>query len=283
MQGEPPTHPELLDWLASEFVLRGWSVKQMHRLVVLSNTYRQASTIVDLGWRIANSQTNNPQSAVPNPQSLDPDNRLLWHMNRLRLDAEVIRDAMLFVSGQLNPQSGGPSIRPDLPPGLSDRYGWKSDNEPAQRNRRSIYVFVRRNLRYPMFELFDMPDTNETCGRRNRTTTAPQALFVLNSALILSEARAMAGRIFSDVGTDRHAAIGRAYRLAFSRDPTGEEVQLSSEFLDRQAAIVRDRMTALDRIAMPEPMPAQLDRADGAAFTDLCHALLNANEFIYVD
>jgi hypothetical protein len=276
MQGDPPTHPDLLDWLASEFVARGWSLKEMHRLVLLSNTYQQASTIADC-------EINNPQSAIPNPQLSDPDNRLLWRMNRQRLDAEAIRDSILFVSGRLNPQSGGPSVRPDLPAGLSDRYGWKSDKEPAQRNRRSVYVFVRRNLRYPLFELFDMPDTNETCGRRNRTTTAPQALFVLNSDLILGEARAMAGRILCDVGTDRGAAIGRAYRLAFTRDPSSDELTLSREFLERQAAIVRERITDSQRIALPDPMPPQLDPADGAAFTDLCHALLNANEFIYVD
>jgi len=265
LQGDPPTHPELLDWLASEFVARGCSLKAMHRLIVTSNTYRQTSS--------------SP------PPSIDPDNTLLWRMNRVRLDAEVIRDAMLAVSGQLNLQSGGPSIHPDLPPGLSERYGWKPSKDAEQRNRRSVYVFVRRNLRYPLFELFDMPDTNETCGRRNRTTTAPQALFILNSELILSEARALAGRVLKEAGTDPYSAITRAYRLAFGRDPTGDEVALAKDFLGRQVALIGERSgdSAKDKLALPTPMPDGQDPAAGAAFTDLCHALLNANEFIYVD
>jgi hypothetical protein len=278
MQGESPTHPELLDWLASEFIAGGWSLKSLHRLIVTSNAYRQSSAIVESESATA---ANDPRAH--RAAELDPDNKLLWHMNRQRLDAEVIRDAMLAVSGQLNPQSGGPSIRPDLPAGLSVRYGWESDKDPAQRNRRSVYVFVRRNLRYPMFELFDMPDTNETCGRRNRTTTPPQALFVLNSDLILREARTMAGRIFADVGTDPYSAVGRAYRLAFGRDPAGNDVTLATKFLADQAALIRNRETESAKLALPDPMPAPMDPADGAAFTDFCHALLNANEFIYVD
>jgi hypothetical protein len=273
IQGEPPTHPELLDWLATDFVARGWSLKAMHRLMVTSNTYRQSSTI------------GNQQSAISDQLSVDPDNTLLWRMNRQRLDAEVIRDSMLAVSGQLSLQSGGPSIHPDLPPGLSDRYGWKPSKDADQRNRRSVYVFVRRNLRYPLFELFDMPDTNETCGRRNRTTTAPQALFILNSELILSEARALAGRVLKEAGTDPYAAIGRAYRLAFGRDPSGDEVALANEFIARQVALIGERSSgsATEKLALPTPMPDGHDPAAGAAFTDLCHALLNANEFIYVD
>jgi hypothetical protein len=273
IQGEPPTHPELLDWLATEFVARGWSLKAMHRLMVTSNTYRQSSSI------------NNQQSAISNLLSIDPDNTLLWRMNRLRLDAEVIRDAMLSVSGQLNLQPGGPSIHPDLPPGLSERYGWKPSKDVDQRNRRSVYVFVRRNLRYPLFELFDMPDTNETCGRRNRTTTAPQALFILNSELILSEARSFAGRVLSEAGTDPYTAITRAYRLAVGRDPSGDEIALATDFLRRQVALIGERSgdSAKDKLALPTPMPDGHDPAAGAAFTDLCHALLNANEFIYVD
>jgi hypothetical protein len=216
---------------------------------------------------------------------IDPDNTLLWRMNRIRLDAEVIRDAMLAVSGQLNLQSGGPSIHPELPPGLSERYGWKPSKDAEQRNRRSVYVFVRRNLRYPLFELFDMPDTNETCGRRNRTTTAPQALFILNSELILSEARSFAGRVLKEAGTDPYTAITRAYRLALGRDPSGDEIALATGFLGRQVALisVRSGDSEKPKLALPTPMPQDHDPAAGAAFTDLCHALLNANEFIYVD
>jgi hypothetical protein len=269
MQGEPPTHPELLDWLASEFVERGWSLKAMHRLMVTSNTYRQS--------------TQGDDASAARAAEIDPDNRLLWHMNRSRLDAEIIRDSMLAVCGQLNPQIGGPSVRPELPAGLSDRYGWKTDTDPTQRNRRSVYVFVRRNLRYPLFELFDMPDTNETCGRRNRTTTPPQALFILNSELILNHARAMAGRVYREAGPDQYAIVTRSYRLAFGRDPSGEDMNRATQFLREQSTLIRDRTTSTTQLALPDPMPEQLDVATGAALTDLCHALLNANEFIYVD
>ncbi len=290
VQGDKPTHPELLDWLSTQFAASGWSLKAMHRMMVTSSTYRQGS-----GFRVQGSGTrdqrpqasgqpdHSPLTTHLSPESVDPDNTLLWRMNRIRLDAEIIRDAMLAVSGQLNPQSGGPSIHPELPPGLSERYGWKPSKDVSQRNRRSVYVFVRRNLRYPLFELFDMPDTNETCGRRNRTTTPPQALFILNSELILSEARAFAGRVLAEAGTDPYAAIGGAYRLAFGRDPSGDEVTLTRNFLDRQTELARGRAANSAKFALPTPLPDGYEPAAGAAFTDLCHALLNANEFIYVD
>jgi hypothetical protein len=285
MQGDAPTHPELLDWLATEFVARGWSLKAMHRLMVTSNTYRQQSGTRSQESGDSSPQSNSPLTTHHSPLTVDPDNTLLWRMNRIRLDAEVIRDAMLAVSGQLNLQSGGPSIHPELPPGLSERYGWKPSKDAEQRTRRSVYVFVRRNLRYPLFELFDMPDTNETCGRRNRTTTAPQALFILNSELILSEARSFAGRVLKETGTDPYTAITRAYRLALGRDASGDEIALATEFLRRQVALISERSgySEKPKLALPTPMPQDHDPAAGAAFTDLCHALLNANEFIYVD
>jgi hypothetical protein len=284
-QGDVPTHPDLLDWLASEFIARGWSLKAMHKLMVSSSTYCQSATI-ETERNVETTVTNSngePSELAARASKVDPDNKLLWHMNRARLDAEIIRDAILAASGQLNLQAGGSSVKPELPAGLSDRYGWKTDSDPAQRNRRSIYVFVRRNLRYPFFELFDMPDTNETCGRRNRTTTPPQALFVLNSELILNHARAMAGRILNEVGTDHYALITRAYRLAFGRDPSGADIDRSKRFLSDQASLIRQRTIDSKELALPDPMPQELDNAEGAALTDFCHALLNANEFIYVD
>ena len=265
--GDLPTHPELLNWLAAEFAAQGWSTKAMLRLVVTSNSYRQSSIAAE------SSQG----------QQIDPDNTLLWHMNRQRLDGEIIRDTMLAVSGQLAAQAGGPSIYPELPAGVSERYGWKPSPDVTQRNRRSVYVFVRRNLRYPLFEVFDMPDTNETCGRRNRTTTAPQSLYLLNSELILNQARAFAGRVLRDAGTDQATLIARAYQLAFGREPSSEEIGLAAGFLHRQAELARDRAADAPPLVVPTHMPAGYDPASGAALTDLCHALFNANEFIYVD
>jgi hypothetical protein len=157
-------------------------MKAMHRLMVTSNTYRQSS-----GYREKTAK-------------VDLENRLLWHFPRQRLEAEVIRDSGLAVAGLLNTKIGGPSVFPELPPGMETRGGWKVSEDPAERNRRSVYIFVRRNTRYPMLESLDMPDTHESCGRRNLTTTAPQALTLLNSKLTLEWAQAFAARVIHPAG-----------------------------------------------------------------------------------
>jgi hypothetical protein len=152
--GAKPTHPELLDWLASEFIARGWSVKEMHRVMLTSATYQQG-TIADLGLRIADSEpaaaSSNPQSAIRNPQSVDPDNKLLWRMNRLRLEGEVIRDSLLAISGQLNSAMGGPGIFPPIAKEVvaGAKGGWPQTDRASDWSRRSIYIFARRNLRFP--------------------------------------------------------------------------------------------------------------------------------------
>ena len=167
--GEEPSHPELLDWLATELIVRRWSLKAMHRLIVTSATYRQASVA--------------PAELV----AADPDNLLFGRQNRRRLDGEAIRDALLFASGSLNPAMKGPSVFPELPSELSKLSSkgavWPVSSRLADRRRRSLYVFVRRNLRYPFFEVFDRPDTNASCPQRPVTTIAPQALSLLNSSL----------------------------------------------------------------------------------------------------
>ncbi|MFI5460657.1 MAG: DUF1549 and DUF1553 domain-containing protein [Isosphaerales bacterium] len=174
--GDEPSHPELLDWLATELVARGWSLKSMHRLIVTSATYRQSSRVTE------------------ERKKLDPENVLLWRQNRQRLDGEAIRDALLAVSGRLNRAMGGPSVFPELPPELSKLSSkgavWPVSPRAEDRARRSLYVFVRRNLRYPFFEVFDRPDTNASCPRRPVTTIAPQALSLLNSRLAHDSARA---------------------------------------------------------------------------------------------
>ncbi len=244
-QGERPTHPELLDWLATEFVRCGWSLKAMHRLMVTSAAYRQASRHDERAARI------------------DPGNRLLWRMSRRRLEGEALRDAMLAVSGQLNLKMGGPSIFPELPKELGvPRGGWPVTRDVNERNRRSVYVFVKRNLRYPLFGAFDAPDANETCARRHVSTNAPQALMLLNGELTQEIARGFAERVRAEAGDESSRVVDRAYRLALGRPPDAREASLSTAFLDRQAALPRD--------------PA-------GAMTDLCHVLLNINEFAYVD
>jgi hypothetical protein len=261
--GEKPTHPELLDWLATEFVRRGWSLKQMHKLIMTSQTYQQS--------------TLNPQ---PSTLKVDPDNKLLSRFPRRRLEGEVIRDVVLAVSGELNLKEGGPSVFPELPPGITTRGGWTPTADIEERNRRSIYVFVKRNLRYPMFEAFDMPDTHEPCARRQVTTTAPQALMLLNGELVLRSAQSFAGRLLKEAGTNSAAQVERAYRLAFSRPPDAAEKQKALAFLQRQAELIRKNNRA---VLLPVPLPDPLDEATGAALVDFCHALLNANEFVYVE
>jgi hypothetical protein len=190
----------------------------------------------------------------------DPDNKLLWQYPRRRLDGEALRDAMLAVSGQLNPKAGGPSVFPELPEELQKKSpAWKPSADVKERNRRSIYVFVKRNLRYPLFLLFDAPDRNETCSRRFATTTAPQALTLLNDSIVLGFAKAFAERVTKEAGTDRVKVIDRAFALAINRPPTEEERTAMLGFLKRHTG------------------------THAEAVTDLCHTLLNVNEFLYVD
>jgi hypothetical protein len=266
VQGESPTHPELLDWLAREFVDGGWSLKTMDRLLVTSATYRQA----------------NRSDATAN--RLDPENRLLWRANRRRLDGEALRDALLSVSGSLNPRAGGPSVFPDLPPELgAAKAAWPVSSESAERNRRSVYVFVKRNLRYPLFSTFDAPDRNETCSRRYATTTAPQALMLLNSKLVFDQARIFAGRVLREAGPQPEQVIDGAYRLALGRVPAEEERASLLAFLTKQTETLRPRLGTSNPPPTPADAPRDIDPAQAAAVVDLCHVLLNLNEFLYVD
>jgi hypothetical protein len=265
VKGDERTHPELLDWLAATFVDRGWSLKQMHRLIMLSSTYRQSS------------------AGSPLAAKADPDDRLLWRFPRHRLTGEEIRDAILAVSGQLNAKVGGPSVFPDLPPGMEVRGGWKKDEKEEEKNRRSVYVFVRRNSRYPLFQAFDMPDTVETCARRATTTTAPQALSLLNDNTILRAAQSFAGRVLEEAPPGWDARVSKAYRLAFSRDPAAEERTMARAFLSEQARRIEARLAEDRPVALPAHAPADVSPAQAAALVDFCHVLVNANEFVYVN
>jgi hypothetical protein len=243
-QGDRPTHPELLDWLAINFVREGWSLKSLHRMIVLSDAYRRGSTY---------------DSAAA---KLDPQNHLLWRMNRRRLDGEAIRDSVLSVADTINPKEGGPSVFPELPAEMTATGAWPVSADPAERDRRSVYVYVKRNLRYPLFGAFDAPDRNEACSRRFETTTPAQSLMLLNEKLYADKARRFAERVIREAGTDPTAAVERAYLLALSRKPSSEERTAATQFLAEQAK-----------------------RAGGPteALADFCHAVFNLNEFVYVD
>jgi hypothetical protein len=263
VMGGARTHPELLDWLADEFVRNGWSMKKMHRLIVTSNTYRQSSQYRE------------------DAAKADSGNKLLWRFPRQRLEGEAIRDSALHVSGILNLKMGGPGVYPQLPPGMTT--GWTKwvSSEPEEHKRRSIYISVRRNLRYPMIEVLDMPDTHESCARRETTTSAPQALTFLNSDMVLGWAQAFAGRVMQEAGADLNQQIDSAYRYAYSRSPNGSEKDTAFTFFDRHKQIIADRVAANEKLALPSVVADGVDQAQAAALVDFCHMLLNSNEFVY--
>lgn len=262
----------------------------MHRLMVSSATYRQSSRLdADLAQRQPDGAVaTNWRRAV----QADPANVLLWRMNRRRLEGEAIRDAMLATSADLNMAHGGPSVRPPLPDEvvstLLRKDHWEVSADPAQQRRRSIYVFVRRNLGFPMFEAFDKPDTNASCARRAQSTTAPQSLVLLNAQFALTAARRLAGQVLGQAvqpgdAADSAALVRACYRRALSRTPTADEQRLGEAFLRDQA----QRLVATGRkpadLALPAPMARGVDPALAAALTDYCLTLFNLNEFIYVD
>src|SRR5262247_2530602 len=237
--GEPPTHPELLDWLAVEFVERGWSVKQMHRLMMTSQAYQVASD--DIAADVA----------------IDPENRLLWRMPRARLEAEIIRDQILAVAGNLDRTLGGPCVYPHIDPKLfqsSTKRTWpgKPDDDPSTW-RRSLYVYSKRSIRYPLFETFDQPNLINSCERRNRSTIAPQALLLMNNNFVINEAQYFSERLRHEAGDDARAQVERAYRLALGRAPTAFERAKTVEFI----------------------------RGSPNGLTEFCQAVFNLNEFAY--
>jgi hypothetical protein len=256
-QGTPPTHPELLDWLAVEFVESGWDLKHLHRLMVTSATYRQDSQI----------DARNPMQA--RGLAVDRGNGLLWHANRRRLQGEELRDTMLALSGELNLRMFGPSAKPLLPVGMS-RYAWKPDNNPQDRLRRSIYVLAKRNQRYPLLEAFDLPDMHNSCACRPTTTTAPQSLMLLNSGPVLRRAQEWAQVLRARHGEDEPRLAAKGFGGAWGRSPDADEIRRGTLFLQRAT-----------RQNLAEGMTIEAART--LAVEMFCHALLNTNEFAYID
>jgi hypothetical protein len=265
MKGDRPTHPELLDWLASEFVNNGWSIKYMHRLIMTSETYKQGS------------------SSRAEAVAIDPEDKWLWRFPRHRLEGETIRDEALAISGMLNTKMGGPSVFPELPVGLEGRGDWKVTPDKEERNRRSVYVFVRRNTRYPMFETFDMPDTHESCARRMVTTSPLQALTMLNDKVSLEWAENFAARVLKESGDDEEKQIRAAYQFALARSPSADETALVKRFFAEHAKIVKERVIEDEPVSVPVSFPKDGDKVAGATLVDFCHTLLNSNEFVYMN
>jgi hypothetical protein len=238
-QGARPSNPELLDWLATEFMDRGFSIRQMHKLILTSDVYRRSSAPVAANVEI------------------DPENRYLWRMNRKRLEAEAVRDAMLAASGQINLKAGGPPVTIPLSDeemlGMRSPSEWPVNSDPSDYNRRSVYLFIKRSFQLPMLEIFDAPEPTLSCERRDESTVAPQALALMNSGAAMDQATAFAESLRKAHGEDRSAWVNAAWQRALGRLPDDAERAQAIEFADGQG----------------------LDR--------LCLLLFNLNEFIYVD
>ena len=217
--GGRPSHPELLDWLANQFVDGGWHMKPLHRLILLSSSYQQDYL-----------------AEVPGEaREQDPDNRLLWRFPRRRLSSEELRDAMLAVSGRLNAQKGGPSVIVPIEPALVkliyNPAQWAVNSDVRQFDRRSIYLFHKRNLRLPFMEVFDAPDSLLSCPRREQSTHAPQALELLNGDFSNGMAKALAERVVREAGPGRDRQVARMFQLALGRDPVPAERTAALRYL----------------------------------------------------
>ncbi len=281
MMGERPTHPELLDWLADEFVRGGWSVKHIHRLIMLSSTYRQASGLTE-GPSPLTRRRADSSGPFALASRTDPFNKLFWRFPPRRHEGEVLRDSALSVAGLLNTRLGGPGAFPPLPEGMPKPFGgWNTEEKPSDHRRRSVYVFVRRNTPYPMLDAFDFPDTHESCSMRNRTTTAPQALSLLNGEEPAQWARAFAGRVLEAAGAEPSKQVEAAYRLAYSRAPSPAEKDTAVTFFDRQAQIIAAQLEQGQDASVPDRVPSGISVAQAASLVDYCLMLLNSNEFAF--
>ena len=251
-RGDLPTHPELLDWLAADFVAGGWKIKRMHKQILMSHTYRQSSL----------------HPTFEKYDLRDSTNRLVWRANRRRLDAEALRDAMLVASREIDLKLGGPSFKPTIDDealeGLSRKSSaWKASSEHDQL-RRSVYIYSKRGLLPPLMTTFDFADTTLPCGQRDVTTAPTQALALLNNSFVHARSQAVARRILVLAPTDVNDQIPLAWRLILGREPDEYEAGLAVEHFVKQ----RDSTDG---------------DSDFLALASLCHVLLNSNEFMYVD
>jgi hypothetical protein len=253
--GSPPTHPKLLDWLATEFVERGWSMKAIHRLILTSTAYRQGSLF------------------DTKKHGTDPDNLLLSRFPLRRLDADAIRDSVLKVSGRLNPAPFGP---PDDIEAKPD--GEVIAKESAEGLRRSIYLLHRRSKPVTMLEAFDAPQLRPNCLRRTRSTVPSQALQMMNSGVIRTSSQYMAGRVIDAAGDDPAKQVERVYLAALSRSPS------ESERADGVSTLTHMTEAWMRRLEEgTPPMEPKKTKARWLALATLCHTVLNSGEFLYID
>jgi hypothetical protein len=263
VQGDPPTHPQLLDHLASQLISQGWSRKALIRHIVTSSTYRQSSR------------------HRPELEAIDPANRLLARQNRFRLPAEIVRDVYLDVAGLLYRRVGGPGMRPEIPPGFDEfgyRFNWIADPAP-ERYRRGMYIFFQRNMVLPLLRTFDRSDTNVTCVHRERSNTPLQALTQLNDPEFVKAAVALGLRILREAPASQGARIEYAFRLCYGRSPTTPERDLVTQLWDElQGHYRKHTRAAADLVGSSDGLPAP--QADTAAWVAVARVLMNTDEFI---
>jgi hypothetical protein len=265
--GTAPTHPELLDYLAERFVDSGWSVKALHREILLSSVYRQSS--------------DHRADAF----AADPENKLLATFPRRRLDAEQIRDSLLAAGGLLDTKLGGPSVFPPVPGNLNAGNRWTTSKSAEDHHRRSLYIFTRRSVAYPMLEVFDMASAQQVHSARDVTTTPLQALTLYNSDVVFESSQALAGRVIREAGLDESARLDRLYEILFSRKPDKIERGTLLSFLDEHEGVLEEQAVSDGKFAVNFPTgvaPAQAgDPLRAAAFVDLVHTVANSNDFAY--
>ncbi len=300
--GSGVTNQPLLDWLAVKFrsaepekvlsaesentrmpaqhsalsTSNSWSLKSLHKLMVTSATYQQSSSIT-------------PQSTLPNPHSIDPENKLLWRANRQRLDAESLRDSILASSGLLNEQRGGEAIRVPMEPEVVETIFteyepdnlWPVHPDQRQHTRRSLYLLRKRNVKLPMLVAFDTPDLQSVCGARNVSVHSLQALTLMNSDFMQEQSKALAARILREAKTTQ-TRLTRLYELTLGRAPRAEEIRAATAFLKEQFVILKVRKARAEEIVTIKELPVNIEAITAAAWVDLCLATLNLNEFVYI-
>jgi hypothetical protein len=268
VNGERPSHPELLDWLATEFMARRWSMKSMHRLIMTSSTYRQSSR-----WEAEAAKA-------------DPGNRLLWRFSPCRIEAENVRDSILVASGSLNREMGGPGVYPRIDRaviGTGSTNKWPVDVEEGPATwRRSVYVFQKRSVVLPLLEVFDCPDSTVSSPSRSASTIAPQALALLNNGFVLEQSQRFARRVLEEAGSAAGDQARRAFQLAVGRKPSERELAWSLDFLQKQG-LAYEQKAELSSGQGGSGVAKNADTAAFRALADLCHAMFNLNEFLYVE
>ncbi len=271
--GESPSHPELLDWLASEFMQNDWSRKRLIKLIVMSETYRRTS----FPTRLSNA------NELENSFYVDPLNRLLSHQNRIRLDAEILRDSALAISGMLERSIGGPSFRPPLPEDVFEvgrSSNWQASPAP-ERYRRSLYIITLRSVLYPLLTTFDGPDAADACVRRERSNTPLQALTMMNDGVFVEAAQSLALRVLQQNPNETSARLADMFHLVLNRPPRAEELSRLQAFHKEQENRVQSGgEEALKVLGIIEQSVPIADRVEAATLVAIARVLMNLDEFI---